>query len=81
MREYAITNVDNGTTITLWGPMESGYRNRIVWAEMGWSAWNEQQPDVWRVWRRDPLTAIAHVVETINMADVPDIKEHLLMYL
>ena len=81
VREYDITTVDNGTTVTLWGPMEYGYRNRVVWMELGWSAGNNQEPDVWRVWRTDPRTARAHVVETLNVVDVPDVRAHLLTYL
>ena len=80
MREYDITSVDNNTTVTLWGPMEYGYRSRVVWAEFGYRTWPLRFP-VWRIWRKDPRTARAHVVECIDANDDTDIRAHLLTYL
>ena len=86
VREYEFTSRDNGTTITLWGPMEYGYRNRVVWAEYGYRSWHSETQcwPVWRILRSDPCDprdSHAHVVECIDADDETDIKAHLLAYL
>ena len=80
MEPYEITSCDRGTTVTLWGPMEYGYRSRVVWAEFGYVTWPTRFP-VWRIYRSDPRTARAHVVECIDADGDTDLKERLLSYL
>ena len=83
MEPYEITSWDHGNTVTLWGPMEYGYRTRVVWAEFGYVTWPVSFP-VWRIYRSDlfdPRDSRAHVVECIDADGDADLKEHLLAYL
>ena len=83
MEPYEFTSWDRGNTVTLWGPMEYGYRNRIVWAEFGYVTWPTRTP-VWRIYRSDPFDprdSRAHVVECIDADGDADLKARLLAYL
>ena len=86
MREYELETWNRGDTVTLWGPMEYGYRTRVVWAEFGYRTWGSetQRFPVWRIYRSDPFDprdSRAHVVECIDADGDADLKEHLLSYL
>ena len=83
MEPYEITSVDHNTTVTLWGPMEYGYRSRVVWAEFGWRSFGSetQRFPVWRIWNNNPRTARAQLLECIDADDDTDIRARLLAYL